>query len=347
MGAPNTAITRLDLSLSYGEFSLEANMKKFIGLQVLPPLAVEQEGAEFPKIDVESLLTKVEDTRRAAKGTYTRDEFEWTKDSYAVAEHGVEEVVDDAEVERYGDIIRVEQIASMRLVNRILQRLEYDIAAAVFDTGVWTGAALTTAVATPWTNAGAADPVANIDAAHEKVNAGCGEDANTLVVTKKAFTAMIRTQRLEALLKYDASELLIALNAGQNQNMVSEIVSGLKDLLQVERILVGRGFKNTANQGLAPALSRVWDDTRAMLCVVNNDGIDGDLESPRPNIGRTLFTSKNDEPLPGSDDAGLGSLILEEYREENHRGGVLRARNKRGIKILHPQAGHLLTAVTA
>jgi len=344
---PSTGITRLDLSLTYQEFSLLANLRKFIGLKVLPPIGVEQEAAEFAKIDIEALLTKIEDTKRSPKAEYNRDSWKWNKDSYAVEEHGVEEVVDDASVERYGDVVRVEQIAMLRAVNRILQRLEYDIAEAVFSTSTWTGAALTTAVGTPFTTKASADPVAVIDAAREKVNVGCGEDPNTLVITKAGYTAMLRTDRLESLLKYDSSALLLALNSGINDSMVTDVISGLHDVLQVDRILVGRGFKNTADKGQSASLSRMWDDTRAMLCVVNDDGIDGDLESPMPHIGRTVFSTKNGEPLPGAEDAGYGSLIFDEYREEKVRGGVLRPRNKRQVKILHPEAGHLLTNVTA
>lgn len=347
MGAPSTAITRLDLSLTYQEFAAIANQKKFIGLKVLPALGVQQEAADFPKIKIATLLTKVEDTRRAPKATYNRDSWEWTKDSYAVEEHGVEEQSDDATVERYGDVVRVEQLAVVRAVNRLLMRLEYDIAAAVFNTSTWTGSSLATTVGTAWTTASTADPVANIDAAHLKVNAGCGEDANTLVLTKKAFVAMLRTSRLEGLLKYDASQLLIALNTGQNQNMVAEVMAGLHTLLQVDQILVGRGFKNTADKGQTASLSRVWDDTMAMLCCVHDDGLDGDLENPMPQIGRTIFSTKNNEPLPGADDAGFGSIIMDEYRDESVRGSIIRPRNKRQVKILHPEAGHLLQGVTA
>lgn len=347
MAQPTTAITRFDLSLTYQEFNLIANLNKFIGLMVLPMLGVAQESASFAKILIDSLLSKVEETKRAPRAGYNRDSFEWGTDSYALEEHGVEETVDDAEVERYGDIIRVEQISLWRAINRVLQRLEYDIAAAVFNTGTWTGASLTTTVGTAWTTAATADPIADIDAAHEKVSAGCGEDANALVLTKKGFTALIRTTRVEGLLKYDASELLLALNNGQNQRLVNMITSGLKDLLQVEKIIVGRGFKNTADKGQTATLGRVWDNTKAMLCVIRDDGIDGDLENPMPQIGRTLFSTKNGEPLPGADDAGLGSLIIDEYRDEPVRGGVLRPRNKRQVKILHPQCGHLLQGVTA
>lgn len=347
MSAPSTAITRFDLSLSYAEFNILANLSKFIGLRVLPPLAVALEGGPFLRLKIASYLTKVEETKRSPKSTYSRDDYEWDTDSYSVDEHGVEEVADDAMIERYGDVIRVEQIAVIRAVNRILQRLEYDIAAAVFNTSTWNGAALTTTIATPFTTKASADPLAVFDAAHDKVSAGCGEDANTLVITKAGFRAMIRTDRLEGLLKYDASELIMAMQTGQNQSMVGEIMSGLKDLLQVEQILVARGFKNTADRGATASLARQWDSTMAMLCVVRDDGLDGDLESPTPQVGRTIFTTKNGEPLPGSDDAGLGSLLFDEYREENVRGSVMRPRNKRGIKILHPECGHLLQAVTA
>lgn len=347
MGAPSTAITRLDLSLTYTEFSLISNIKKFIGLLVLPGLGVEQEAAEFAKIKIASLLSKVEETKRAPKAEYARDSWEWTIDRYSLEEHGVEEVVDDATVERYGDIVRSEQVTAIRAIHRILLRLEYDIAAAVFNTTTWTGSALTTAVATPFTNKASCDPIAVMDAAHDKVNASCGEDANTLVITKKGLRAALRSDRLEGLLKYDASELMLAIQSGTNQKLVSQVMSGLKDVFNVEKIIVGRGFHNTADKGQTPSLSRVWDDTMAMLCCVHDDGFDGDLENPTPHIGRTLFSTKNGEPLPGADDSGEGSLIIEEYREERRRGGVLRPRNKRQVKIVHPEAGHLLTGITA
>jgi len=345
MAAPSTAITRLDLSMGYGEFSLAANRAKYIGLRVLPPLGVSQEAADFAKIVVEQLLTKIEDTRRAPKSGYARDDWTWTTDSYAVQEHGVEEIVDDATVERYGDVVRAELVSANRAINRVLQRLEYDIATACETSG--NNGASTAASPAAWTTPATADPIADVDAAHERLELACGEDGNTLQMTRKAFRAMIRTDRLESLLKYDASELLVALSQGTQQNMVSEIMSGLKDLLQVDTILVARGFSNTADRGQSASFSRVWDDTKAHLFVARDDGMDGDLENPMPQWGRVIFSTKNDEPLPGLMDGGLGSLIIDEYREESVRGSVLRPRNKRQVKILHPECSQQITGVTA
>jgi len=84
-----------------------------------------------------------------------------------------------------------------------------------------------------------------------------------------------------------------------------------------------------------------------MVCRIENDGFEGDLSMARPHIGRTLFCTKNSEPLPGDMMAGEDSLIFEEYEHNESRGKYIRPRNKRGIKIMHPEAGHLITAVTA
>lgn len=350
MGSPSTAITRFDLSIAYNEFSLRANQQKMIGLKVLPPIGVAQEAADFLKIEVEALMKEPEDTRRAPYAGYNRAGWNWTKDSYATEEHGVEEVADDAIVERYGDIVRVEQIAVNRAINRVLQYLEHEIATAVFNTTTWTGSLTSDidAASSPqsgekWTNKSGADPIADIDAARESVKGACGMAPNAVVMTDKDFINCIRTDRIEQLLRFDAAEVLFAIQGGRNPNIVSAAAQALASVFQVEQVLVGQAFKSTSNEGIAASFSRFWTSGNVMVCHINDDGMSGDLEDPMPNIGRTIFSTKNGEPLPGSDDAGLGSLIFDEYREEQVRGSVFRPRNKRQVKILHAEAGHLLT----
>jgi hypothetical protein len=61
-----------------------------------------------------------------------------------------------------------------------------------------------------------------------------------------------------------------------------------------------------------------------------------------PNIGRTLMW-REDSPGPtGAEDEEIG-VAVEEYREENRRGEVIRARTDYQVKQLHAPAGHLLT----
>eukprot|EP00913_Durusdinium_trenchii_P028457 g26685.t1 len=345
MAVPSTAITRFDLSISYAEFSLLANQRKFIGLRVLPALMVAQQASDFMKVTVESFLGKVKSTKRAEKGSYQRDDYEWTTDNYATEDHGKEEVLDDRSIKRYGNEIRAEAVHRTRAINAVLQAFEQDVADAVFNTTTWTGATLTTAISTPWTTKATADPVADVDAAVDKVETSSGMEPNSIILTKKAFRAALRTDRLEDLLKYDSTEVLMALQSGQNSKLVTKVMGGLHDLWQLENIIVGRGFKNTADEGQTAAFGRFWDDTKAMVCHINDDGMMGDIEQAQPNIGRTFMWADENVAIPG-DETDTPGVIIEEYREENKRGGIIRARNDRGIKIIHPEAGHLLTAAS-
>lgn len=354
---PTTTITRRDLSLTYAEFSQEVQRSKYIGLKVLPPLSVSQEAAEFQRLNTEHVDNRMEDTRRQADGTYPRDEGNFTEDSYQTTEHGVEERIDYAKVERWGDLIRIENIARNRAIWRMLRRLEYDIAQAAFSTATWTGSSLTTAVTAigssgnvAWTTKGSADPVAHIDFASAKVKASCGVRANKAVMSYKAYLAMLRTDRIEGLLKYDGVQILVNAMAGivPDSMAVQQVSSSLLNVLQLEEIIVGDAAYNSADKGqTTPTFTDFWNTTRCMVCRIEDDGFEGDLQMPRPHIGRTLFCTKSGEPLPGDSMAGEDSLIIEEYEHNESRGKYIRPRNKRGIKIMHAEAGHLLTAVTA
>lgn len=340
MASPSTAIKRYDLSITYNEFSNAANRRGFVGLRALPMLGVEQEAANFTRVDVKSLLKKAEDTQRAPKGTYSRDDFKWIQDSYGVTEHGVEEVVDDATIERYGDLIRAEAIHTDRAINRVLMRLEQDIADAVFNTTTWTGAALTTAAATPWTTHATAEPRTDILSAVQKVEESCGQAPTHLILTKKALRNLKQCNEITDLIKYWGGD-------DPKMGSDSSTLRILAELFEVQEVIVANAYSNTADPGLAATFAHIWDNTMAMVCRIRDDGMMGDLDAPEAHIGRTIFSTKNSEPLPGDMGDGSDSLIVEEYREEARRGGVIRARNKRQVKLLHPQAGHLITAVTA
>lgn len=333
MASPSTAITRFDLSLTYSEFSVAANQRNFIGLKVLPAIGVARTSSDFLRVTVESVLGKVEATLRAPNAAYTRGTFEWSKDSYITEDHGVEEPLDDRTVKMYGSEIRLERIRALRAVNRVLQRFEQDCADAVFDTGTWTGAALTTAIAggKDWSDHANGLPIDDIDKAVEAVKSSSGMRPNALIVSDFAHRHIKRTAQVQDLLKYSG------------RDDPKNLASALAELFGLDRIIIGDGFKNTADDGLDHTFARLWDTTMAMVAHVNDSQ---DLEDPDPTIGRTIMFTEENAAIPGSNDETI-NVIVEEYRDEPIRGTVLRARNDRQIKILHPEAGHLLTAVTA
>jgi len=103
-------------------------------------------------------------------------------------------------------------------------------------------------------------------------------------------------------------------------------------VLDLDRLIIGGGAKNTANKGLAASISQIWSDEYAMLAVVANDA---DIRTPC--IGRTFHFSAD-----GSDPTGF----LETYRDETVRSDIARCRHDVDEVVLYPEAGHLLSNVT-
>jgi hypothetical protein len=333
MSAPSTAITRFDLSFSYADIDLIANQKKFIGMKVLPPAPVAMQAAGFLRVKIESLLTPIEDLLRAPYSGYKRGNFLFDQLSYVTGDYGAEEPVDDRQLAIYASVIKLENFAVMRAVNRVLMAYENDVAAAVFNTGTF--ASYTAGAIQPWdTDYTTAEPLQDIDAAREQVLIQCGSEPNTLILSSWALLKMCRTSQIQDLLKFSGHD--------DPKEFVRKIPA-LCELLQLDQILVGRGIKNTAGEGAAASPARIWDPTMAMVCHVAESD---DVEAPEPCIGRTFMWTDENAEIPTGDEGAPG-LIVEEYREENRRGGTIRARNDRQIQIFHPQAGYLITGVTS
>jgi hypothetical protein len=333
MPAPSTAINRFDLSMSFSEFDLAASRAGFIGSRVLPVASVNIPSGDFLRINVESLLSKNEDLRRAPRGTYKQGDYEWTKDSFRTDEYGATELVDDAEIALYGDILMAEKYSRERAVDRVLRAFEIGAAGKFFDTAVWTGSDLTTEISTPWTTKSSADPIANIDAAVDKVITNSGQRPNALVLSYKAYRDLIRTARIEDLLKTNG--IVDIRNVSPD---------ALAPLIQIPRIVIADGgvIKNTANEGQSAVFGQIWNADYAMVCRIA-DGPGADLQSMAPYVGRTIVWSGDGVGAPGSGEQL--ALVTEEYRDEDRRGGKMRVRTNYAFKIMHPESGHLLTGI--
>lgn len=335
MSSPSTTITRFDLSIAYNEFDLLMNRMGFIGHLVMPPVGVSQQSAEFLRVKVESLLGPIENTERAPRGAYSRGSFEWDKDSYSTKDHGVEEVIDERTVKMYGDEIKSEQIHRDRAIHRMAQAYENEVASTVFNTSTWTGEKLTTTAIKGWNDRENADPIGDIDNACDRVRDGIGMDPIALIVPKQALRYMLRTERVENLLKH---------NGITSPEQIGQMTLGtLAELLRIDSILVAEGFKNVADKGQSKSFARLWNPTMAMVARIALPG-DSDLESTSPCLGRTIMWTEENAGLPGAEDDTL-PFIVEEYSEDFRRGSVIRVRADYQVKLLHKEAGHLITGV--
>lgn len=318
---------RPDIALALTQFDLAMDRMGFIGLRVLPPMAVATAKGQFPLIKLESLLEKAGKTRRSPTAGYDRGNFDFTKGDFATEEHGVEEVVDDNLRELYRDWVQSDTIAAQRAMDRLLRGLEIRIADMVFNATTWTGATLTTAVGTEWSNKTSSDPLTDVKNARKKVWDKTGIWPNALIINKNVYHNL----RVADAVK----DAIRSAGAGDRtlQTDINEDI--LASVFDVDQVLVagsakqGDGEKETPSRSLSP----IWSDEYAMVARIET----GD-DFRAPCIGRTFHWSQDGSSIGGT---------VERYREESVRGDIIRVRHQVGPQVLYTECAHLLSNITA
>lgn len=331
-GPSATTFQRPDLGILFEQFDTIAAREGFIAQRVLPFFPVALQSAPFPKVKLESVLRDVK-TRRAPGAPYNRVSGEFEQDSYATEEHGLEELLDDRERRMYAQSLDLGMIASQRIAIQLATEAEKRAAALLFNASTWTGAALTTGVSTEWSTVSTATPMADVAAAISKVRlgtsgaGGAGINPMTLVgiCDWTVFNNLRRCAEIKSEMKY----------AGIDDPLMpwADAAAVIAKALGLRDLIVAGGVKNAAHRGLSRSLESIWDDEYFMVAKIA-DG--NDLR--RPCVGRTFVWE-------GDGAAAAGTF--EEYREDQTRSQVFRARHDVLEKVLYVEAAHLLSNITA
>jgi len=325
MAFPTTAIVRPELGANMEEFTLQADRRGFVGLQILPPRIVSADRGEFAVVPLEQLL-KSRATDRAPMAGYNRDSFKWEMRAFRTSEHGVEEVLDDAQTAAFRDVLDQEAVASQRAIDAVARALEVEIASTLFDPTVWTGSSLTTSLEIGWNDEGAT-PIEDIEAARQKIILGCGLVPNTLVVTRMQFHALKNSDQVVDRVKYSG-----------HTDPARITPAAVASVLDLDRIVIANAQTNVAAEGQEASLIPAWSDQYSMLCRTAT----GD-DPAEPSLGRVFMWAG--DSFGGQAGGGEAGVILESYREEARRGDIIRARANWGIVILYTEAAHLLSSV--
>lgn len=324
MPSPTSTLStqRPDLA-TFLEYDLESDKAGYIATQVMPVVDVQSQAGNFGKIPLAQLLQQ-RDTKRAPGGGYARGTWTFDKSTYSTEEHGAEEPVDDREAKLYADYFQSEQISTLRAFSSVLRNAEQRVADAVFNTTTWTGAALTTAVGTPWSTAATAVPITNVESAVLKVYDGSGLWANALIINRKTFRLLRNCQQV--------IDRINASGAGAPAKANDVTVEMLQQVFDLDHVIVAGSSKNSAKEGQTATPAQIWSGTLAMVCRVSTSA---DMRDPC--IGRTFHWSDDGSSIGGT---------VESYRDETVRSDIIRVRHDVDEIVLYAAAGHLLTSVT-
>ena len=323
MPSPSTSLASLrpELAGSLEEFDTVSDRMGFIGQMVLRVKEVEKQAGKFGRIPIEQLLQE-RDTKRAPGAGYARGNFTFTDESWVTEEHGAEEPVDDREEAMFATFFDAEVIAAKRAMDAVLRNAEIRTAAKVFDSTVWTGG-LTTAATNEWDDLTNATPLDDVQAAMQSVWDTSGLWPNALIINRKVFRNVRRTDQVIDLMK------------AQNFQDVrpSQITAmNLALVFDIAQVIVAGSPRNVANSGQSVSISPIWSDEFAMVAKIAETD-----DHREPVIGRIFHW--------GEDGSTVGGAV-ESYREEQTRSDIIRVRHDVDEKIIYPESGHLLSNIT-
>ncbi|MGE4536538.1 MAG: hypothetical protein AB7D37_05625 [Desulfovibrio sp.] len=312
-----TAIIRPDLGALAYEYSLGAASQGWIAQEVLPPFFTLLKAATYPYIPTEALLEEV-DTARAPRSAYARGDWDFDWKDYNCSENGFESPVDDSESAHFRNYFDAETVATYRAMNIVLRKMESRCAAKIFNTGTFTGHA----VAHAWSSYADADPRGDIVAGKRAMRLATGLRPNALILDESVLDHVSLCQSVIERVKYTDPNAI----RGELTIPQLEAYFGM-------RLIVAGAVSNKAAKKKAKNIQEIWSPTMAMMAVVSSGG--QNLEEPC--LGRT-FVWEEDSPE---------TLVVEQYREEQTRSNVYRARQQTDECIQFTEAGYLLTGVTA
>lgn len=330
ISAPTT-FQRPDLGMAYHEYDYEAEQMGYIAQRVLPVFPAAKVTGSFTVIPRSELMKDVP-TEHASGTGYHRDKAKIEQQHYTCKEHGVEEPVDLREAASYMYSFDYEMIVAARASSKLWRAMEIRAAAAIFNTTVWTGSALTTNVSVKWTTSATAKPIDDVQNAILSVRATCGQKPNAVIISFSTFMALQKCTQIIDRLKYSGID---------DPKVIT--VQQLAALFMVDEVIIADNMRNTANSAQAESLSDIWAADMAMVArLAPRNGARADLS--KNCLGRTFAFTGETGQVPAMSDGGAPSgLVFEQYPEPQTNSIIIRARMDYDQKVIDPNCGHLLT----
>lgn len=284
---------------------------------VLPRVPVGKEEFRWWKYEQADKFT-VPDSKVGRKSLVHEIEFGATSQTGATNDYGLEDPIPQADIAAaagspYDPLAR----ATENLSDLIELGREVRVAGVVFDSANYPVAQVTD-VAEGWSDYGTSDPVADILNAMDTMVVR----PNKAVMGRGVFTTLRQHP------KVIAAAFPLGSNAISGGKASRE---AMRDIFELDELLVGEGWVNSGKRGPAPSLARVWG---LHLALIRTDG------QADPGTGRATFgfTAQFGERVAGQEfDSKIGL-----------RGGI-RVRVGESLKelVVAPDFGYLFQNAVA
>jgi hypothetical protein len=250
-------------SPQYTAITLAYRNRDLIADLVLPRMTVGAREFRWNLRNKSEFFT-VPDTKVGRKSQPNEVEFTATEQSGFVQDYGLDDVVPnlDIEVAQQSGQRDPLGVATEGVTELVALDREKRVASLVFSAGTYpTGNKVTLSGTSQWSDP-ASDPVTAILTAKE----GSLVDFNTLVLSSQAWLQLRKHPKLVA----------AAFPAGGNASAGGYVsLQAVADLFEVDRILVGKSWSNTAKPGQTASYGRIWGKHAALLSINARGGLTG------------------------------------------------------------------------
>lgn len=224
----------------------------YIADQVLPrvnPLLTKK-SFMYRKFDFAQTVT-IPDTAMGRKSEPATVEFYGTETPSATLDYGLSDVVPNDDINQAPAGYDPLAYAAQRTEDLIQLDRERRVAGIVFNAATYPSANKTTLSGTSQWSDPASTPMDDIDAARD----GMLMKPNTLLLGQAGWSRLKKNPQI--IKAYNR-------NLGDSGSVP---LAAVAEILEIQRIIVGAAWLNSARKGQAPALVRAWGKHAALLCL--------------------------------------------------------------------------------
>lgn len=292
------------------QVSVAYSNDSFIADRFFPVVQVDKETGIYFVVDKANLRGTV-DTKRGQFDRANRVINNLSEATYGpLLEHSLETAISERVMKNYDDPFKPKSNAVNFVSELLLVEKEKDLVTTINASGAPTSAL----TANPWSTA-ATDVIGQVRTARNSIHQNTLKDANTIILAKDAYDAVLSNDQFIDRIKYTA------------RPTESEIRNAMADFFDVQTVLIGKAAENTAAEGQADALDYIWKDTVIVAYVAPSPA----LETPTAGYHLTLS----------------GARYVDEWYEQERKSTIVRANDFYESKVIDANAMYIYTDVVA
>lgn len=306
---PTPTVREVHIDQALTNISLKYQNADLIAERIFPVVPVQKESNLIFKYGKQDFVLE-NDIR--APGTRAK-QVEWKiegTERYAVVEHAYEMQLIDEVRNNADNPIKYDEDSTEYLTNKLKLNLEKNVADIVQNPDSY-ATGHSSVVDVKWNNYRDSDPLEDIEQAKEVVRSKIFMYPNTLIINDYTFRVLRRHPKLLEMYKYTRGGILT--------------VDILKEIFEVENLLIGGAGIITSKEGQPEQIDRVWGNNAILLYVTKTPGL------KQLSFGYIFRLA--------------GFPLVERWRDDTTRSDWIRVSDKYDIKVVAPVAGYLLQNV--